>query len=143
VGVSGVDKISLSKLDRMSVVGGDVMHGLKSTDPGFVGFGELYFSNIHSGCVKGWKRHTRMTLNLVVPIGEVHFVFIDEEAKHREEWVGEKNHVRLTVPPNIWFAFKGTATSTSLIVNLADIQHDPEEVERMELEQIPFDWGIE
>ena len=43
------------------------MHGIKKNDTGYVGFGEVYFSYINPKAVKAWKKHNRMTLNLVVP----------------------------------------------------------------------------
>ena len=39
---------------------------MKCVDPGFEGFGEVYFSSVLQGLVKAWKRHSRMTLNLDV-----------------------------------------------------------------------------
>src|SRR4051812_25537108 len=57
---------------------GDILHGLKATDQAYVAFGEAYFSTISFGKKKGWKKHLRMTLNVVVPIGEIEFVLFDE-----------------------------------------------------------------
>ena len=57
---------------------GNIFHGIKRSDNGFSGFGEAYFSTIKGGQIKGWKRHTRMTLNLVVPLGKVIFVIYDD-----------------------------------------------------------------
>jgi dTDP-4-dehydrorhamnose 3,5-epimerase len=142
MGVAGVEQIVVSKLKRISVEGGDVLHGIKQTDTGFIHFGEVYFSSINFGSVKGWKQHTQMTLNLIVPVGLVHFAFVDNVGKRREERVGTMNYARLTVPPNIWFAFRGIADPSSLIMNLADIPHDPTEINRKDLDQIYFDWGM-
>ena len=68
------------------------MHVLKSSDRGFEKFGEAYFSCINSCAVKAWKKHTLMTLNLVVPIGKVKFVFHDKNNpdEFREEIIGVK-----------------------------------------------------
>ena len=38
--------ILLYPLKRIPVEGGVVLHGLKSTEPSFVGFGVVYFSTI-------------------------------------------------------------------------------------------------
>ena len=84
-----------------------------------------------------------MTLNLVVPIGKVQFVFLDGEGACRQEIVGTCNYVRLTVPPGLWFGFRGLAEPLSLILNLADIPHDPREVERKAIGDIKFDWEYE
>ena len=129
-------------LKKISVEHGDVLHFLKETDPNFLGFGEAYFSRIHQNAIKAWKLHKRMTLNLVVPFGEVRFVFyFPEKEKHFHEYIlGESKYVRLTVSPQIWFGFQGKHPN-NLIVNITNIPHDPEEVERCPLENISFDWN--
>jgi dTDP-4-dehydrorhamnose 3,5-epimerase len=140
MGTMSVNQILVTPLKRVPVCGGDVLHAMKCSDPGFVNFGEAYFSQIVHGAVKGWKRHVRMTLNLIVPVGEVQFVFVDDEGDTREEVVGLDRYVRLTVPPGIWFGFKGLAAPYSLLLNVADIPHDPTEIERENMGVIAFDW---
>lgn len=140
MGTMTVDDIIVTPLKRINVAGGDVLHAMKCSDQGFVSFGEAYFSNINQGAVKAWKRHVRMTLNLVVPIGKVGFVFIDEKGSRRKEVVGADRYVRLTVPPGIWFGFKGLAAPSSLLLNVADIPHDPDEIELQAIEAFMINW---
>ncbi len=142
MGAIGVDQIVVTPLNRIPVMGGDVLHGIKRNDSGYVDFGEAYFSFIDHGAVKGWKRHLRMTLNFVVPVGSVQFVFIDQASNVRKELAGPGRYVRLTIPPGIWFGFKGLAAPNSLLMNVADIPHDPGEIERKELNGFVFDWDI-
>ncbi len=143
MGSINVNQIVVTPLKRIPVEGGDVLHAMKRSDPGFVDFGEAYFSQIEQGAVKAWKRHLRMTLNFVVPVGAVQFVFIDDEGGVRIEQVGPERYVRLTVPPGIWFAFMGQAAPYSLLLNVADIPHDPDEIERKDMGAFKFDWGLE
>lgn len=143
MGAMSVKQIIVTPLKRVPVAGGDVLHAMKRSDPGFVDFGEAYFSQIEPGAVKAWKRHLRMTLNLVVPVGAVRFVFVDDKGETREEVVGLDRYVRLTVPPGIWFGFKGLVAPYSLLLNVADIPHDPAEIERKDLGEIMFDWGAQ
>ena len=63
-GHSNVSQILVTPLSRLHVKGGDVLHAIKRTDPGYIDFGEAYFSIIESNAIKAWKRHLRMTLNL-------------------------------------------------------------------------------
>lgn len=135
-----VSDILVTPLSRIEVQGGDVMHGMRIHDPGYVGFGEAYFSFIHHKSIKAWKKHLKMTLNLCVPIGNVRFIFIDEFGGVREEVIGNGRYVRLTVPPSIWFGFEGMAEHGSLLLNVADIIHDPEEIERKKLFEIKSRW---
>ncbi|XDZ70413.1 dTDP-4-dehydrorhamnose 3,5-epimerase [Alphaproteobacteria bacterium LSUCC0744] len=140
MGAVSVNKILTTPLKRIQVAGGDVLHGIKCSDPGYVDFGEAYFSIVEMSAIKAWKRHLRMTLNFVVPLGTVFFAFMDDEGEVREEVVGEKNYVRLTIPPGIWFGFQGLCSPYSMLMNIADITHDPTEIERKNLHEIKYNW---
>jgi dTDP-4-dehydrorhamnose 3,5-epimerase len=142
VGGMSLDDILITPLARIATAGGDVLHALKKSDAGYAGFGEVYFSWVVAGSVKGWKRHTRMTMNVVVPAGQVRFVFrLDGVDQFRIEEIGDDRYVRITVPPGIWFGFQGVAAPQSLVLNLANIPHDSSEVERLALSDIEYDWN--
>ena len=145
MGVVSLDDILITPLKRIPTVGGDVMHGLKKSDNGFNGFGEVYFSWVEQGAIKAWKCHQHMTLNLVVPVGEVNFVFHLTNKKNifRTEIIGEERYVRLTVPPGIWFGFQGLTSGYSLLMNVIDLEHDPDEVLRKETSEFDYDWSGE
>lgn len=128
---------------------GAVLHGLKRSSPGFVGFGEAYFSEIHEGAVKSWRRHKTMTLNLVVPVGAVRFVLLADgtdltpTASPVEYRIGRyppAEYARLTVQPGIWMAFQGIGPGTSLVLDITDGEHDPAEAETRDLGAFPFAW---
>jgi dTDP-4-dehydrorhamnose 3,5-epimerase len=140
-----IKDIVITKLKVISGLGGHVMHAIKKTDNEFYGFGEAYFSYIQKGAIKGWKRHKEMTLNLTVPIGKIRFVLFDDRKgsniKFQEVIISKDNYCRLTVPPMIWMAFQSFSEGESLLLNIANIEHDPDEVERKNIEQIKFDWS--
>lgn len=136
-----INDIEINSLTRIDNVAGDVLHVLKCSDNGFKSFGESYFSWIHYNSIKAWKRHKRMTMNLVVPIGRVRFVFYStKQNKFRIEDIGESRYCRITVPAGIWFGFKGLSQTSSLILNTSDIMHDPNEVDRLDLYDIRYSW---
>lgn len=139
--------IKVTPLRRIETPGGDVMHAMKQSDDGYIGFGEAYFSRVSCGAVKAWKRHTRMTMNLVVPIGLVRFVFHAKNRmgtnEFRVEDIGESCYARITVPAGIWFGFQGRSEADSLVLNFANIEHDPNEVERLDMYYIDYDWDGE
>ena len=125
---------------------GNIYHGMKKNDQGFVGFGEVYFSTIKFGETKGWNKHKRMTLNLVVPVGKVIFVLYDSREKSNTKGnllqveISVDAYQRLTVPPGVWLAFKGKGDGINLILNVADMEHDPDGVERLNLKLIEYNW---
>lgn len=118
---------------------GDILHAMKASSPGFAGFGEAYFSMVNPGDVKGWKRHNRMTLNLIVPVGQVRFVLHDEK-DFETILLGPSDYGRVTVQPGLWMAFQGAAASPSMLLNIADIEHDPAEADSVALDHFRFDW---
>ena len=142
--VSLLNQIKVTPLRQVSTIGGDVWQALKCNEDSFEGFGEAYFSWVEPGIIKAWKKHLKMTMNLIVPIGNVHFVFFEMvSGTFREEFIGTSSYVRITVPPRIWFGFQSMSNTPSLVLNLANLTHDPEEVERKSLNEIEFDWRVE
>lgn len=129
---------------------GKVMHMLKATDPHFEQFGEIYFSMVHPGVVKGWHRHSRMTINYAVIVGMIKLVLYDDRPTSRtrgeveELFLGESCYNLVKVPPMVWNGFKGGGTTSAIVANCATIPHDPTEIERLDpmTNQIPYDWSL-
>ena len=62
-----IDGVIVTPLKQFLDERGKVMHMLKREDEHFLEFGEIYFSCVHPGAIKGWHIHKRMTLNYAVP----------------------------------------------------------------------------
>jgi len=85
-------------------------------------------------------------------LGEVHLVFhcesslAEQKSEHyndfRSEKLGNDRYSRITVPPGIWFGYQGLASGKSLLMNVADIEHDPNEVLRKDAAVFTFDWSV-
>jgi len=140
-----IKDITLTPLKIIDVPDGNVMHALRKNDLEFSGFGEAYFSEIQPNRVKAWKRHRRMTLNLIVPNGEIRFILFDDrpnsESQFQEVKLSKKNYYRLTVPPMIWVGFQGLSNINSMLLNIANLVHDPLEVDKKNINEIEFDWS--
>jgi dTDP-4-dehydrorhamnose 3,5-epimerase len=137
-----INSIKLTSLKKFPKNEGDVYHAMKITDIGFSGFGEAYFSFLEVGCIKAWKLHLSMTLNLVVPIGVVRFVCAETINGPFREFHIDSNHnyARLTIPPGIWLGMQNINFEKSIILNLANLIHDEEEVKKIGFDEIEFDW---
>jgi len=146
VGKIKVDGVLVTPLKKITNTKGDILHALKKSDSGFFGFGEAYFSVVNKGEIKGWNRHKEMTLNLVVPMGKVTFVIYNDKdgSNSKEDYfkvtLSQTNYQRLTVPPGLWLAFKGIGNSTNLILNVANMVHDSNELDRMDLREVDYNW---
>lgn len=139
--------VVLTPLRQIETAGGSVFHALRSTDEAFAGFGEAYFSHVERGAVKGWKRHKRMVMNLVVPLGRVRFVIHDEGAGADQAYASfdlgrdAAHYARLTVEPGLWMAFTGLTDEINMVLNVASIPHDPAEADTRELDLSSWRWS--
>ena len=146
MGQALLEGVSLTPLKIISHPKGDVMHALKASEKSFHEFGEAYFSSVIKDDVKGWKKHTKMFLNLIVVSGEIKFVMFDDrpDSKTKNQFfevaLSLNNYQRLTVAPGIWMAFQGKSIATNLLLNLASIEHDPTEAVSKELKEISYVW---
>ena len=134
------NKVIKTPIEKISVDGGDVLKNIKVGDKGYKGFGETYYSKISFGKKKGWKKHLEMTINLTCVVGEVRFVFSENLREFESIVLNENNLYRLTIYPKVWFAFEGLHRPISIINNVADIIHNPNEVERKNLYEVDFSW---
>ena len=142
MGKNALNKIKIKRLKIIKLPAGNVMRFLrkKETKKKWK-FGEIYFSKIKFGKVKAWKYHLKATMKLGVIVGKVKFVFYSHKSKSfKTIKMEEKKYARLTIPPKIWFGFKGISKTESIIISLTDLTHSPKEVLRCEKNQIKFDW---
>jgi dTDP-4-dehydrorhamnose 3,5-epimerase len=145
-----IEGVKVKPLRQICDERGKVMHMLRSDDPAFVGFGEIYFSTVFPGAIKGWHIHKRMTLNYAVPAGRIKFVLFDDRqdsatrGEVNELFLGPDNYQLVVVPPLVWNGFKGVGTEMAIVANCASITHDPEEIDRLDPfdPRIPYDWGL-
>jgi dTDP-4-dehydrorhamnose 3,5-epimerase len=134
---SVIEGVSLTPLRIIETGLGDVYHAMRTDAPGYDGFGEVYFSSVPHLVVKDWKKHTRMTLNVVVPVGRIRFGLVDNRPESATGGrtmtvdLSPDHYYRLTVPPGIWMAFQGLSKDLNLLMNFANLPHDPEEALRL------------
>lgn len=140
--------INIFPLKQIPLDKGDVWHGLKNTDDEYKGFGEVYFSNINPDQIKGWKKHTETTLNLIVLRGEIEFVFYDDRKDSKtygrfynvKASESNEKYCRISVSPGIWMAFRCISKEHALLMDVIDQPHSDKESERKNLEEISYNW---
>lgn len=145
-----IDGLTVHPVRRIPDERGAVFHMLRCDAPHFTSFGEIYFSIVYSGVVKGWHRHHEMTLNYAVPVGMIKLVCHDDRPSSPtngntvELHVGELNYVLVTIPAMVWNGFKGEGAAPALVANCATIPHRPDEIDRLDpfSDVIPYDWAL-
>ena len=73
-----IDGVRIAPLKQIPDERGRISHMMRCDTPGFTQFGEIYFSSVWPGVIKGWHIHKEMTLNYAVPIGHIKLVLFDE-----------------------------------------------------------------
>lgn len=142
--------VELVPLRRIPDERGTILHMLRATDPHFKGFGEIYFSTIYRGAIKGWHKHREMTLQYACVFGRIKLVVHDdrEDSPTRgnlsEVVIGTDNHLLAIIPPGVWNGFKGLSDPFAMVANCCTHPHDPRRSERLDPfhHSIPYDWAL-
>lgn len=145
-----IDGVLITPLQQIPDERGKIMHMLRSDAQHFKGFGEIYFSCVYPGAIKGWHIHQEMVLNYAVPHGHIKFVLYDDRdqspsrGKLQEIFLGPDNYCLVTVPPRVWNGFKGLGHEMAIVANCASTPHRADEIDRLDPfdPKIPYDWGI-
>ena len=148
--MSDIEGVKVTPLRRIPDERGAVFHMLREDSEAFERFGEIYFSTVYPGVVKGWHLHQRMTLNYAVPVGMIKLVCYDDRpgsptaGNVLELHVGELNYALVTIPPQVWNGFKGEGTAAALVANCSTVPHTPDEIVRKDpfTTEIPYDWAL-
>lgn len=143
-----VEGVIVQELKQIIDERGKVMHMLRCDSPLFKKFGEIYFSIVNPGIVKGWKRHHKMMQHFAVPVGKIKLVIYDDRKDSKtygeieEIEIGEDKYCLVKVLPLLWYGFKGISANPALIANCTDLPYDPDEVEQMSISEnkIQYKW---
>jgi dTDP-4-dehydrorhamnose 3,5-epimerase len=131
-----IDGVVITKLKIISDHRGRVMHMLRSDNPVFKTFGEIYFSTVFKNIVKGWHLHKQSFLNYTCMHGNVKLVLMDKRESSKtfdltqEIILSPENYQLVTIPPNVWNGFKGLSEEESIIANCLSIPHNEDEMVR-------------
>lgn len=145
-----IDGVQVIPLARIPDERGTIMHMLKVTDPHFKQFGEIYFSTIYPGVIKGWHSHRDMTLNYACVFGRIKVVLYDERPESptagelMEIFLGPDNYSLVIIPPDVWNGFKGMSDPYALVANCCTHPHDSSRSRRLDPldNHIPYDWTV-
>ena len=132
-----IDGLLLTPLKQIRDERGAVFHFLRSDSSNFRNFGESYFSI------------TKIHQNFCVPLGAIKFVVFDGRENSPTKGVvqeiildNQANYYLLSMPSGLWYSFKCISLESSIISNIIDLPHVPEESRLLPLntDQIPYVW---
>ncbi len=144
-----IEDLQVVPLRRIPDERGTIYQMLRCTDPHFQKFGEIYFSTVYRGIVKGWHRHREMTLNYACIFGRIKLVLYDERngsptrGEVTEVFLGPDNYSLAIIPPGLWNGFKGMSDPYAIVANCSTHPHDPSLSDRLDpfRNHIPYDWA--
>ena len=128
---------------------GAIMHGVRC-DNILNEFGEVYFSKIYDGAIKGWHIHETLILNYICVFGQVKLVLYDmrenspTKGELQEIFIGMDNYCLVHIPPGIANGTKSLWSPYSIVANVASEPHNPNMKYRRihpDEEIIPYDWN--
>ncbi|MGA1823522.1 MAG: dTDP-4-dehydrorhamnose 3,5-epimerase family protein [bacterium] len=145
-----IEGVAIKPLRKIPDERGTIMHMLRADDAMYERFGEIYFSSVYPGVIKGWHIHKEMILNYAVIHGMIKLVLYDEregsstKGELQEIFLGEDNYCLVKIAPMIWNGFKGMGTKEAIVANLASIPHRADEIERLDPfdKRIPYNWEL-
>ena len=147
-GTNMIEGVQVVPLRRFPDDRGTVMHMLKETDPHFIRFGEIYFSTVYEGVIKGWHKNNGKGLNYACIHGRIkNALFDDREGSSTrghvmEIYLGPDSYHLLVIPPGVWNGFKGLS-EVAIVANCATHAHTNVQMDRMDPfeNSIGYDWA--
>ena len=148
--MANIEGVKVIKLKKFPDERGSIYHMLRASDEHFTKFGEIYFSKIYKGAIKGWHIHKQITLNYCVVSGMVKLVLFDTRENSStkgnlmELFIGDDNYCLVQIPVGIANGHKGI-TETALLSNVPDVPYDQlskDEMIRIDPHKndIPYNW---
>lgn len=129
---------------------GRLMEILRSDEPIFKKFGQLYITTAYPGVVKGWHYHKMQTDHFVVVKGMMKVVLYDDRAGNpthnevNEFFMGEHNQILLTIPPFVVHGFKCISETEAMVINIPTEAYNHDEPDEFRFNphfnDIPYKW---
>src|ERR1700760_4642695 len=116
-----IEGVQVIPLRRIPEERGTISHMLRCTDPHFQQFGEIYFSSVYPGAIKGWHLHEDRSLNYCCISGRIKLVIYDcreDSPTHgelMEIFLGPDNYSLVIIPPKVWNGFKGLSEPNAIV----------------------------
>jgi dTDP-4-dehydrorhamnose 3,5-epimerase len=145
-----IDGVIIKPLRQIPDERGKIMHMLRSDDPIYERFGEIYFSAVNPGAIKAWHLHKEMALNYAVVVGNIKLALYDDRdgsptrGELQEVFIGQDNYCLVHIPALVWNGFKGTGVIPAIVANCSTVPHRPDEIVRLDpfSKSIPYDWSL-
>jgi len=145
-----INGVTVQPLRVLPDARGRLMEILRSDDPLFRKFGQVYVTSVYPGVVKAWHCHRRQTDHMACVHGMARLALYDDRegsatrGQVQELAFGLHHPVLVVIPPGVWHGFQGLGSEEALILNVPTELYDYKNPDELRLDphenKIPFDW---
>jgi dTDP-4-dehydrorhamnose 3,5-epimerase len=146
-----IEGVKVRRLPPMADERGVLTEILRSDDPEYERFGQLYVTTTYPGVVKGWHYHVEQTDMICCVSGELKVALYDAREGSgtrgvvNEVFCGDSNRLLVKVPKGVHHGWKCVGEHTAIVLNAPDraYNYDAPDEHRTDPHDndIPYDWG--
>jgi dTDP-4-dehydrorhamnose 3,5-epimerase len=146
-----IDGVAAKKLKIIPDERGRLTEILRTDDPEFKKFGQVYYTTAYPGVVKAWHYHKIQTDYFFCIKGMTKLVIYDSRKDSptsgliNEFIIGEHNPTLVVIPPMVYHGFKAIGETESLMINIPTEPYNHADPDEYRLDahtkEIPYDWA--
>lgn len=147
-----IEGVTTKRLEPRADERGALMEILRSDDPIYEGFAQVYATLNYPGVVRAWHWHAHQVDLFTVVQGMVKIVLYDRRegsptfGEVNEFFVGEQNPIVLRVPEGVYHGYKTIGVAPALLLNFPSQLYNREQPDEMRIpydsDEVPYDWEI-
>lgn len=147
-----IDGVKIKDLKVLEDDRGLLMEMLRSDDPDFQRFGQVYITMVKPDVAKAWHYHKKQTDHFFCVGGTAKVALYDDRegsstrGQIDEFVVGWGDQKMIIIPPDVWHGFAAVGDEAAFIVNVPTELYDydePDEYRRpFDDPEIGYDWGV-
>ena len=148
-----IEGVHIKKLAIIPDERGSLMEILRSDDPLFSHFGQVYMTTAYPGVVKGWHYHKKQKDYFTCIKGMTKLVLYDSRKKSKtfkeinEFFIGVKNPLLVVIPPFVYHGFKCIGCEEAIMINIPTDVYSPKDPDEFRADphgsDIPYSWERE
>ena len=123
---------------------------LRSDEPVFKKFGQVYVTTANPGVIKAWHYHKIQTDHFCCILGKARLVLFDPRPYSptkdliNEFILGPDNLLLIVIPPNIYHGFQCISENDAIMINIPTQPYNPHNPDEYRLDScspdVPYQW---
>jgi dTDP-4-dehydrorhamnose 3,5-epimerase len=145
-----IDGVGTKRLNYLRDERGRLMEILRSDEPIFRRFGQVYLTTTYPGVVKAWHLHRLQTDTVCCIRGTIQLVLYDARegsptrGRLAEFVIGEENPILVSIPAGIHHGWKCVSSEEAFVINIPTEPYNREHPDEYRLPpdsgEIPYRW---